>query len=118
MDGKLTFVYLPVADLAAARTFYRDQLGLEEAWREGDQSCAFKLPGTEVQLMLTSTSVNPYAKAGVVFHVPSVVTFYQEQQTKLRFMGEPFPIPGVGFWAAAQDGAGNGLYFADSEQNG
>jgi catechol 2,3-dioxygenase-like lactoylglutathione lyase family enzyme len=115
MDGKLTFIYLPVPDMTAARNFYRDILGFEEAWRQGEDSCAFKLPGTDVQLMLTVTSVNPSARAGAVFHVPSVASFYQERQQDISFAGQPFPIPGFGHWVQAQDGVGNGLYFADAE---
>jgi predicted enzyme related to lactoylglutathione lyase len=116
MDGKMTFIYLPVADMAAARTFYRDQLGLQEAWRQGDASCAFGLPGTDVQLMLTATSVSPQTRAGMVFHVADVESFYQENQGQIDFQGQPYPIPGVGRWVGALDASGNGIYFADAAQ--
>jgi hypothetical protein len=49
---KLTFLYQSVDDLDAALAFYRDVLGLAEAWREGDTTVAFELPGSPVQLMV------------------------------------------------------------------
>jgi len=49
---RLTFHYVPVARLDAAVTFYRETLGLVESWREGDDTVAFTLDGTEVELML------------------------------------------------------------------
>jgi len=47
----LTFHFQPVSDLAAAAAHYRD-LGWEEAWREGEHTVAFQMPGVETQLML------------------------------------------------------------------
>ena len=49
---KLEFWYAPVTDLSAALALYRDTLGWEEAWREGELTASLVLPGTEVQLML------------------------------------------------------------------
>jgi hypothetical protein len=40
---------------------YRDELGWEEAWREGDTTVSLKLPGTDVQLMLDRTQAVVYA---------------------------------------------------------
>jgi catechol 2,3-dioxygenase-like lactoylglutathione lyase family enzyme len=42
---KLTFFYLPVADLKEALALYRDTLGWQEAWREGDTTTSLRLPG-------------------------------------------------------------------------
>lgn len=49
---KLTFVYAPVSDLAPALAFYRDTLGLDELWREGDTTVGFALPGSDVGVMV------------------------------------------------------------------
>lgn len=75
MDLKVTYFNLPVADLDAARAFYRDRLGLEETWREGDAACAFGLPGTTIQLMLTVQTPDESERAGLVFLIPSVDAF-------------------------------------------
>ena len=115
MDGKLTYVYLPVTDLKAARTFYRDTLGLDETWREGEATCAFALPGTTIQLMLNQVAPDAPDQMGMVFTIPSVDNFYQAQQAALSFIEEPHDIPGNGRWVGARDVAGHGLYFADIE---
>jgi hypothetical protein len=52
---KLTFLYQPVDDLAVAAAFHRDLLGLDEAWREGDDTIAFWLPDRSAQIMLSGT---------------------------------------------------------------
>lgn len=115
MEGALTYVYLPVTDLSAARTFYRDTLGLEESWREGEMACAFKLPGTTVQLMLNQTTAADPDTAGLVFTIAAVDPFFHEQQANIAFTGQPQAIPGNGRWVAAKDVSGHGLYFADVE---
>src|SRR5713226_8516291 len=51
MDWELHSVYLPAREMNSALQFYRDQVGLEEVWREGDLAIAFQLPGTTVQLI-------------------------------------------------------------------
>ena len=53
---KLEFLYAPARDLQAALALYRDALGWEEAWREGESTVSLKLPGTEVLLMLDERS--------------------------------------------------------------
>ena len=49
---ELKYLHVPVADLAATVAFYADVLGLEEAWREGEDTVAFWVPDRSVQLML------------------------------------------------------------------
>ena len=49
---KLTYLHVPVSDMAAAVAFYGDALGMEEAWREGDRTVAYWVPDRSVQLML------------------------------------------------------------------
>ncbi|UFU03743.1 hypothetical protein LQF12_03800 [Ruania suaedae] len=48
---KLTFLFQPVTDLALAVDHYT-LLGWDEAWREGEHTVAFQMPGADVQLML------------------------------------------------------------------
>lgn len=65
---KLTFLYQPVDDLAVGAAFYRDQLGLEEAWREADDTIAFWLPDRSAQYMVSLTD----QPAGPMFLVDSL----------------------------------------------
>ena len=115
MNLKVSYFNLPVPDLKAARSFYRDQLGFEETWREGDEACAFALPGTTIQLMLIQREPQHPDRAGLVFLIPSVDDFYEAQQSAIRFHGKPVDIPGNGRWVGALDATGHGLYFADIE---
>ena len=52
---KLTFLYAPAPDLSAGAAFYRNVLGLEEAWRDGDVTVAFWSPDRGVQVMVSTT---------------------------------------------------------------
>lgn len=113
INGKVTYFYLTVPEMKTARTFYRDTLGLEEAWREGESTCAFKLPGTEVQLMLNLKDSSDTNGAGLVFTVPDTDAYYQEQQGSVRFYHAPIDIPGDGRWVGAEDGNGNSFYVAN-----
>jgi hypothetical protein len=65
---KLTFLYHPVEDIPTAAAFHRDELGFEEAWREGDDTVAFWLPGRTAQIMVSTTN----QPAGPMFLVESV----------------------------------------------
>ncbi len=49
---KLSFLYHPVIDLKESLIFYRDVLGFEEAWREGNHTVALSIPNTEQRIML------------------------------------------------------------------
>ena len=41
---QLKFLYHPVSDIEGAVTFFRDRLGFEEAWRDGNLTVAFRVP--------------------------------------------------------------------------
>ena len=70
---KLTFLYQPVKDLKESVAFYRDTLGFDESWREGESTAAFKLPGSEVELMLdVPPDTGPRWGAGGFYAVDSV----------------------------------------------
>ena len=49
---RLDFVYLPVPDLQPALALYRDALGFDELWREGDLTVGLAIPGTETAIMV------------------------------------------------------------------
>jgi catechol 2,3-dioxygenase-like lactoylglutathione lyase family enzyme len=106
---KLAFVFLPVSDLARAIAFYRDTLGLDEAWREGDHTVAFSLPSTDVALMLGN---EPDSAAGPLFLVDSVTDFYEQNRSALNFRFEPRDIP-PGLYTIFDDPAGNVIRVMD-----
>ena len=110
MDGRLSFVYLPVREMKRALAFYRDQLGLDESWREGDGTVALKVPGTEVELMLDL--VEEETSAGPMFIIPSVDEFYRANRDEMQFITQPRDIP-PGRMITVKDPSGNLLSFID-----
>jgi len=106
---KPAFVYIPTTDLAGTATFYRDTLGLDEAWREGDDTIAFGLPDSDLQLMVSSAP----GEHGVMYLVPSVAD-WMAAHSELEVVVPLEQIPGgavVGF----RDSAGNAFYVLDQE---
>ena len=112
MDGKVVFYYQPVYDLKSALSFYRDQLGLEESWREGEGTVTFKLPESDVQLMIDLLEEGDPFTAGPMFLIPSVDAFYAENQGKMEFTRMPSDVP-PGRWAGVKGPSGNMVYFID-----
>ena len=107
---KLTYLYLPVDDLAAAESFYRDRLGLEEAWREGDSTIAFWSPDRAVQLMVDTDDY----PAGSMYEVDDL-TAWQAANSAVPVRVPRYEIPG-GSVAGYQDPAGNVFYVFDQAQ--
>lgn len=107
---KLEFLYTPVKDLKAALALYRDALGWEEVWREGDSTVSLKLPGTDVQLMLDE--IESAAGVGPIFVVESVESFHADRPSELGVRDEPQEIPG-GSLATYEDASGNPIYVMD-----
>jgi catechol 2,3-dioxygenase-like lactoylglutathione lyase family enzyme len=112
MDGKLSFLYAPTNNMKSALNFYRDKLGLEEAWREGDGTVAFKIPGSEIELMVDLLEEGVHDTAGPMFVLSSVDAFYEEEKDQLNFVRKPSDIP-PGRWAALRDPDGNMFYVLD-----
>ena len=104
---QLTFLLAPVPDLATALPFYRDTLGLDEAWREGTDTVAFQLPDSEVQIMVVVDG-DP---AGPMYQVDSLPTWIADHP-EVRIIAEPAEIPG-GSVAGFHDPAGNAFYVFD-----
>lgn len=104
---KLAFLYAPVSDLAAGAAFYRDVLGWDEAWREGDHTIAFATPDSEVQVMV-SVDTDP---AGPMYLVDSVDD-YLATHPALAAATAVQDIPD-GKVALLADPAGNAFYVLD-----
>jgi catechol 2,3-dioxygenase-like lactoylglutathione lyase family enzyme len=109
---KLEFLYVPTRDLQAALALYRDELGWDEAWREGESTVSLTLPGTDVQLMLDAAESDGGGAFGPIFVVDDARRFFSERPDALRASAEPDEIPG-GFLARFQDPSGNTIYVMD-----
>lgn len=109
---KLTYLYVSVPDLKPALAFYRDELGLEEAWREGESTVAFQLPNSPLQLMV---DVPPDSGAqwssGPFYEVDNVEQFMKEHDG-FAWLGEPIELPG-GRAVTFRDPAGNVMHVFD-----
>ena len=104
------FFYLPVPDLQPALAFYREGLGWEEGWREGDTTVSLALPGSAVQLMVDKddNTLGP----GPVLVVDDVREWIGRRRDTLDVRREPHEIPG-GWWAGFCDPFGNAVYVLD-----
>lgn len=107
---KLAFLYHPVKNIEESLTYYRDVLGYEEAWREGEHTVALKLPGTDVELMIEDEDEG--FPAGGMFIVDSVDLFFEENKGKLDFVKNPCDIP-PGRYAIFKDISGNPIRILD-----
>lgn len=112
----LVFNYLPVNDINEALALYRDALGFEVAWREGDATAGLMLPGTEVQLMLDQDA-QPGDKPGPFFQVDDVDQFYAANKDKLSFNFSPTDIP-PGRYVSFDDPSGNRIHVLDLRYSG
>ncbi|MFT4414301.1 VOC family protein [Fredinandcohnia humi] len=107
---KLLFLYYPVKNVDESLAYYRDVLGFEESWREGEHTAALHLPGTDVRLMIEDE--NEGYSAGGMFLIDSVDVFYNENKDKLNFVKGPEDIP-PGRYAIYLDNAGNPIRILD-----
>jgi predicted enzyme related to lactoylglutathione lyase len=106
---QLEFVYLPVTDLQSALTLYRDGLGFDELWREGELTVGLAIPGTETAIMVDAASA-PGAGPGPVFGVDSVDAWLDGRELDVTM--PPMDIPG-GRIMAFRDPGGNHVYVMD-----
>lgn len=112
---KLCFLYHPVKNLKESLSFYRDVLGFEEAWREGEHTIALTIPNTEQRIMLEADEHE--IGAGGIFLVDNVDEFFKENQSKLNFIKTPVDIP-PGRYAIFIDDSGNPIRILDfSKEN-
>ncbi len=103
---KLTFLYHPVKDLTEALAFYRDELGWDEAWREGDETVAMKIPGSDVQVMLDASDPDPSSQASGFYEVDNVDDFYAAHRDQVTFVDPPTDLTPIRY-ASFSDPSGN-----------
>jgi catechol 2,3-dioxygenase-like lactoylglutathione lyase family enzyme len=111
---ELSFVYLPTQDLDAALALYRDGLGFDELWREGDHTVGLAVPGTDVALMIDAAAP-PGWGPGPIFGVDRVTEF-RAAHDGLEVLTEPEEIPG-GMLMALRDPGGNSVYVMDQSMD-
>ena len=113
---KLEFIYMPAADLDAALALYRDTLGFDELWREGDLTVGLAIPGTDVALMVDAAA-EPGMGPGPIFITDDVKAFHAKHDGGYELTVPPFEIPG-GFLSAFHDASGNIVYVMDQSTEG
>jgi catechol 2,3-dioxygenase-like lactoylglutathione lyase family enzyme len=106
---RLDFIYLPTADLEPALALYRDVLGFDELWREGELTVALAIPGTETAIMVDAAAT-PDSAPGPIFGVDSVDAWLEGKQLDVTM--PPADIPG-GRLMAFRDPGGNQVYVMD-----
>jgi predicted enzyme related to lactoylglutathione lyase len=110
---KLEFMYLPTQDLDAALSLYRDTLGFDELWREGESTVGLAT-GTDVALMLDAAST-PGLGPGPIFITDDVKEFHAKHDGAYELTLPPFEIPG-GFMSGFKDPTGNFIYVMDQSR--
>lgn len=108
---RLDFIYLPTQDLPGALALYRDALGFDELWREGELTVGLAVPGSETALMVDAAAA-PGSGPGPIFGVERVDEWLAGQGKALDVFMPPFDIPG-GRLMGFRDPAGNHVYVMD-----
>jgi len=113
---RLEFIYMPTPDLDAALALYRDTLGFDELWREGDTTVGLAAPGGNVALMVDAAA-EPGMGPGPMFVTDDVTAFHARHDGAYELTLPPFEIPG-GFMSGFRDPGGNCVYVLDQSTEG
>jgi catechol 2,3-dioxygenase-like lactoylglutathione lyase family enzyme len=108
---QLQFIYLPTPDLDGALALYRDGLGFDEVWREGELTVGLAIPGSETAIMVDAAPA-PGSGPGPVFGVDRLDEWLAGREDALDVIMPPSDIPG-GRIMAFRDGGGNHVYVMD-----
>lgn len=108
---KLEFIYMPTPDLPSALALYRDGMGFDELWREGELTVGLAVPGSETAIMLDAAA-EPGAGPGPIFGVERVDEWLAARAEVLDVFMPPSDIPG-GRLMGFRDPAGNHVYVLD-----
>ena len=102
---------IPVSDLDAALTFYRDSLGHELIWRDA-KAAGLRLPDSDAELVL-HTDERPIETDLLVASVPAAIERFV--QAGGRVVEGPFEIR-IGLCAVIEDPWQNRLVILDSSK--
>lgn len=107
-------VSLSVSNLASAKAFYGEVLGLPFKEEYGPNMCFFSVPGSETSIMLQQRE-NPVAGTG---YITLAVDDVRARKAELEARGAqnidgPFPIPAVGYGIDFKDPDGNVICLID-----
>jgi predicted enzyme related to lactoylglutathione lyase len=106
--------FLPVNNLADAKTYYQEKLGLDLKFDFSDMGMmAFRIGQDEPAIILKDTGKFPQVKPTIWFVVDDVNRVYQELCLKgVAFLSEPFKIH-TGMAVEFEDPFGNRLGITD-----
>ncbi|MGF1647445.1 MAG: VOC family protein [Kineosporiaceae bacterium] len=112
----LAFMYLPTPDLPASLRFYRDELGHDELWREGEDTVGLAVPGSDVALMIDRVVPGATGGPGPMFLADSLDDFLARHPDLSPATG-PIDIPD-GSLAGFRDPSGNWFFVLDQRKAG
>ena len=106
--------FLPVDDMADAKKYYQQTLGLELEFDFSNRGMvAYRIGQEEPAIILKDKSVFPDAKPTIWLVVDNVKTEYERLRLKgIRFLSEPFAIQ-TGLAVEFEDPFGNRLGITD-----
>lgn len=110
--------FLPVSDLAQAKDFYQNKLGLDIKFDFSDAGMtAFKVGNQEPAIIVSDTNKIDRKKPAIWFRVESVkATYEQLKERGVVFLSEPFQIQ-TGMAAQFEDPFGNLIGITDYTAN-
>ena len=113
MGLPLVFMYVPTPDLEATLHWYRDVMGHDELWREGEDTVGLATPGSDIALMLDRVPDPDMGGPGPIF-IAEDVKAHLAEHPDLKPVAEPMDIPD-GTLASFQDPTGNWFYILDQK---
>lgn len=110
--SKVTNVYYVVPDMDAAVAFYRDTLGLNVKFRDGDKWTQFDVGGTQVAVATPAPGqVDPGSNATVVLQVDDLAATRSELTAQGIAVSEVVAMGDHGSFFTCRDPAGNVVQF-------
>ena len=110
MNGPLDFIVLSVPDLAAARAFYTEKLGLEVE-TESPGFIQFRRPAGAVFALQPDASAKSYTGVELWWNVENADQAHDDLAAKGAPIAEPLSDQPFGRIFAVSDPAGNTLHF-------
>lgn len=110
--SKVTNVYYVVPDMDAALAFYRDTLGLNVKFQDGDKWTQFDVGGTQVAIATPAAGqAEPGSNATVVLQVDDLAATRDELSARGIAVSEVIGMGGHGSFFTCRDPAGNVVQF-------